>query len=85
MTKETTLKEFKEWLNRFPEDTIVEVAVQQRGGQFESFGPIEFQSLDLTGSDIGEGWDFLDFRNNQFVKEGDESFGKTFLRLGESC
>jgi hypothetical protein len=33
---------------------------------------------------MDDGWEFIDFRNNQYVKEDDEHFAKCFLRLGES-
>lgn len=79
-----TIKEFKEWLNRFPEDTIIEVGFQKRGGNYESYEAIHFETLMLEDSDYGTGWEFTDFRNNQFVKEGAENFGKCFLSLGES-
>jgi len=76
----TTIKEFKEWLSQFPEDTIVEVSIQQPSRGYESYGCIEFASPNLEN---GDGWEFLDFRNNKFVKENYEHFGKCFLRLGE--
>ena len=80
----TTVKEFKEWLNRFPDDTVVEVGVQKPGGNYESYGPVDFVSPELT-DDSGDGWEFFDFRNNQFVKESDVRFGKCYLQLGENC
>ena len=80
----TTIKEFKEWLNRFPEDTIVEVGIQQKAGNYEAYGAVEFVSPKLEESDYGDGWEFTDFRNNQFVKEDSPRFGKCYLSLGES-
>jgi len=81
----TTLKQFKEWLDQFPDDTLVEVGVQEPGGNWEAYGPINFKSPELISGDIGEGWEFTDFRGNKFVKPTDERFNKCILRLGESA
>lgn len=80
----TTIKEFKEWLNRFPDDTIVEVGIQQRAGDYESYGAVHFESPKLEDNDRGNGWEFTDFRNNKYVKESEPHFGKCYLSLGES-
>jgi len=81
----TTVKDLKEWLNNFPEDTIVQFAVQQPGGAYESYGELKYIEPELTNENLscGDGWDFVDFTNNQFVKEGDPHFGKKFLAFGE--
>ena len=79
-----TIKEFKEWLNRFPDDTIIEVGFQEKAGIYESYGAIRFNTLELKDSDSGNGWEFTDLRNNQFIKEDSPSFGKSYLTLGES-
>jgi len=79
-----TIKEFKEWLNRFPDDTIVEVGIQQRAGNYQSYGAVNFISPKLEDNDIGEGWEFTDFKNNRFVKEGEPHFKKSYLTLGEA-
>lgn len=79
----TTIKKFKEWLNRFPEDTIVEIGIQRPPAFYQSYGPVEFESPELEDNDFGHGWEFTDFRNNQFVKETDSPFGKCYLKLGE--
>lgn len=78
-----TIKEFKEWLNRFPDDTTIEVAFQQRPRNYESYGPIEFKTIQLTESDYGDGWEFYDFRNNKYVTENHPLFNKCILTLGE--
>jgi len=80
----TTRKQLQEWLDRFPEDAIVEVGIQQSSRNYESYGGVDFISPELKDDDYGDGWEFMDFRNNRFVKENDEHFGKTYLRLGES-
>ena len=79
-----TIKEFKEWLNRFPEDTIIEVGIQGRAGNYEAYGAVNFETLKLEDNDYGYGWEFLDFRTNQFIKEDSTHFGKCYLRLGET-
>jgi len=79
-----TIKEFKKWLDRFPEETIIEVGFQQKAGNYESYGAVEFETLDLKDADSGDGWDFKDFRNNRFVESSDEMYGKCFLTLGDS-
>jgi hypothetical protein len=78
-----TVKDLKEWLNVFPEDTEVQFAVQHPGGNYESYGALEFEEPDLSNNEYGKGWEFYDFRNNQFVKEDDPRFGKCYLELGE--
>lgn len=80
-----TIKEFKEWLGRFPEDTIIEVGIQEPHRNYESYGAVNFQALKLSDCDFGDGWEFVDFRNNKFVTESSPSFGKCYLKLGESC
>ena len=79
----TTVKELREWLKRFPEDTIVEVGIQEAPSLYQSYGAVNFVSPTLKDSDYGDGWEFSDFRNNQFVKPDSASYGKCFLELGE--
>lgn len=87
MKKEVTIKEFKEWLRGFPEETIVTVAIQERPsrGSYESYGAVRFGSpvLDITSNEDDSGWSFTDFRANPYVKEGEPHFGKCILELGE--
>lgn len=79
----TTRKQLQEWLNRFPEDTIIEVGIQQKTGNYESYGSLDFISPELIDSDTGDGWEFMDFRKSTLTKETNVNFNKTFLRLGE--
>lgn len=79
----TTRKDLQEWLNRFPENTIIEFGIQQEARAYESYGSVEFETPTLDDSDIGDGWEFIDFRNNQFVKPDSDRFGKCYLRIGE--
>ena len=52
----TTRKDLQEWLNRFPEDTIIEFGIQQEAGGYQSYGSVEFETPILEDSDIGDGW-----------------------------
>lgn len=81
----TTIKDLKKWLDNFPEETIIEFGIQQRAGNYESYGDVKFISPKLEVSETGEGWEFIDFTENKYVKENDAHFGKMYLRLGESC
>ena len=56
----TSVKELKEWLEQFPDDTEVRVAIQQESRGYEGYGHIEFESPILTfgSSEIGEGWEY---------------------------
>lgn len=80
----TTIKEFKEWLNRFPDDTIVKVGIQQQATNYESYGAVHFESPKLEDTDYGYGWEFTDFRNNRFIEESSQHFGKCYLSIGEA-
>ncbi len=79
----TTIKEIKDWLTRFPEDTIIEVGIQEIGGNYEAYGAVKFISPKLEDNDCGDGWEFVDFRGNKFVKDDSPYFNKCFLRFGE--
>ena len=79
----TTRKEFQEWLNRFPEDTIIQVAIQSRPYGYDSNGPVGFESPKLEDSDYGKGWGFTDFSKNNMIKKESEYYGKKYLELGE--
>ena len=79
----STVKDLKEWLNKFPDDAIVEVAFQDAPPAYTPFGEMYFDAINLEGDDCGEGWEFVDFRNNPFVKEDYPSYGKCVLKLGQ--
>ena len=78
-----TLKEFKQWLEQFPEDTIVRVAIQENATHWESYGPVQFKEFNIPTDTWGQGFEFIDFRDNQFVRPDQPHFGKCFLDLGE--
>ena len=66
----TRRKDLQECLDRFPEDTCVEFAIQQEAAAYQSYGTVEFQTPELEDNDLGDGWEFIDFRNNDFVNPG---------------
>lgn len=80
----TTRKELQEWLNRFPEDTLIEVAIQKEPHGCDSHGQVIFEPLILEDSDNGHGWDFTDYSKNGFVKPDRYYYGKGILYIGES-
>lgn len=73
-------KEFQEWLDQFPEDTEIEVQVQQEASAYQSYGAcreVPFQGVQF------EQYDYTDFTNNQFVKSDAPYYGKRVLVLGQ--
>lgn len=56
----TTVKEFRQWLKRFPEDTEIRVPIRQPPSEHESYGDMGFQGVDVRDHSNGEGWEFLD-------------------------
>lgn len=79
-----TLKEFKQWLDQFPDDTIVQVSIQEHATGWESYGPVKFKDFEIPVDKWGKGFEFNDFRNNPFTKPDQPHFGKCFLELGEA-
>ena len=79
----TTVKDLKKWLDRFPDDTLVEFGVQESPAAYQSYGPVNFVSPTLEDSDYGDSWEFVDFKNNRFVKSDSDYYKKAYLQLGE--
>lgn len=76
-------KQFQEWLEQFPEETIIEVGVQNSPPDYCPYGAVYFQ--EFVGGEIEpytDDYEVLDFRDNQFVKESNKHFGKVYLQLG---
>lgn len=68
------LKDFKEWLNQFPDDTIIEVSVE-RGTSYQAYSCFdEFDPDDHSN--------YLDLTGNPHVKPDSELYNKRFLQLG---
>lgn len=81
-----TVKDLKEWLNRFPDETIVEFGVQQEAGAYQSYGCVDFitPNLDVNSNhSCGEGWDFSDFRIIKSEAPDPNVNGLCFLEIGE--
>ena len=72
------LKDFKEWLNQFPDDTVVEVSVEYRG--LNSYYS-EFRTFDQNDDDH---YSFIDLVGNPHVKPNCENYNKRFLQLGSN-
>jgi len=80
----TTRKDLQEWLNRFPEDTIIEIGIQEEPHGYDNYGRVNFDTPILEDSDIGDGWEFIDLRGNSLVKPDAKHFDKCYLRIGEA-
>lgn len=72
------LKDFKEWLNQFPDDTVVEVSVEYMG--LNSYYS-EFRTFDQNDDDH---YSFIDLVGNPHVKPNCEHYNKRFLQLGSN-
>ena len=71
-------KQFQEWLDQFPEDTLIEVTVQEAGGSWYT-GDSRPVMFDPNNQDHSE---FVDFVNNPYVKPDELYYNKSFLTLG---
>jgi len=67
----TTRKEFQEWLNRFPEDTIIRVGVQSSPSAYQSYGNVVFVVPNLEDSDYGDCWEYSDYNGERNLKLGE--------------
>ena len=72
------LKDFKEWLNQFPDDTIVEVSVEYMG--LNSYYS-EFRTFDKNDDDH---YTFIDLNGNPHVAQDNPNYNKRFLQLGSN-
>lgn len=73
------IKEFKTWLDKFPDEAIVEVYVQEKAPEYQSYG--EAVAREFTGDEY-EDYEYIDFTGNRYVKAGHPCFGKKILMLG---
>ena len=78
-----TVADFRKWLEQFPDDAEVLVAVQQEASGYQSFGEVKFEEPELIGRNIGKGWEYIDFNGNPFTKPDAPHFGRKFLHIGE--
>ena len=79
----STIKELKEWLNRFPEDTIIKVGIQEEPTGYESYGRVNFSEMKLENTDCGDGWEYVDFTENSLIKSDSKLYAKKYLFFGE--
>jgi hypothetical protein len=60
------VKEFREWLKQFPEETIVEVGIQATPDLYQSYGALVFNEFQ---GDEDEDYQYIDLTNNLRVKD----------------
>lgn len=75
------IKEFKEWLNQFDDDVIVEVLVQDEPSGYESYGAC--YGSEFTGDEL-EDYEYVDFTGNRLINPEHSYFNKKILTLGMS-
>lgn len=82
---QVTRKQFQEWLNQFPEDTLIEVAIQEQARGYESYGSVGFYPPKIDGPEYASesGWEFTDYRRFEKWDKNSEYFGRCCLQLGE--
>ncbi|MEA3370307.1 MAG: hypothetical protein U9Q40_03135 [Campylobacterota bacterium] len=73
------IKEFKEWLNNFPDDAEVHVPVVFKA---HDWSLDETRATEFEGEEFCD-YEFMDFTKNAFVTENYSFFGKKILVLGE--
>ena len=73
------LKDFKEWLNQFPDDTIVETLVVKWG--YYNDVDVTFTPFDQNNADL---YDFIDLEGNPHVTQENPNYNKRFLYLGSN-
>lgn len=82
--------ELQQWLNQFDEDTIIECVVHSNGSGYydqggnatvEEFQP-DIQRYTNSIWCANDHFEYVDLRNNQFVKEDNRLYGKKLLRIG---
>ena len=70
--------EFQRWLDQFPEDTEIEVMMQEPEESWYAASMIS-RVFDENNEDH---FNYVDFTGNQYVKEGDDYYNKRLLTLG---
>lgn len=77
-------KEFQEWLEQFPEETIIEVMVQEEAYDYQSYGVSRAVTFSSEEKFEFEHFEFIDFVDNQFIKEDSPLYNKKILTLGSA-
>lgn len=75
------LLQFKEWLDQFDDDVIVEVLVQEEPRLYESYGAC--YGSEFIGDEF-EDYDYVDFTGNRLINPEHPYFNKKILTLGRS-
>ena len=76
----TTVAQLIEFLQTLPQDAEVDVMAERRGQWWTYTEFEELQIPDEHGN--SDNLEVYDFRDNQFVKEGDPRFGRVFVSFG---
>lgn len=76
----TTVAQLIEFLQTFPQDAEIDV-MAERQGTYSCY--TEFEPLQIPDEwGYSDNLEVFDFRDNQFVKEGDPRFGKVYVSFG---
>lgn len=75
-------KQFQEWLDQFPEETIIQVGVQQSPPSYCPYGEVVFE---VFRDDPYETYEYTNFVGNKWAKETDYYCNKKYLELGSKC
>ena len=78
---EMNRKEFQSWLEQFPEDTEIQVGIQQSPPDYCPYGSVYFDKF--KGEHFDDYW-YTDYTDNPHTKEGSYYYNKKVLRLGDS-
>jgi hypothetical protein len=84
--------EFQKWLDQFPEDTIIEVGLQEEAPAYGAYGAVHFHEFHQYDEDecihdeCGTFFEYTDFTQNRFVVRDPThpAYGKKILRIGTS-
>lgn len=71
------IREFKEFLNQFPDDAIVEVIETQDGGYHGTYSSV----VEFKGEEFND-YEYTDFTGNQFVKPDAPHYKKRYIKFG---
>ena len=72
------IREFKEFINQFPDDATVEVFEMVDEGYSGSY----IRVIEFKGEEYQD-YEYIDFTGNQFVKPDAPHYNKRFIRFGK--
>lgn len=73
-------KEFQQWLDQFPEDTIIEVGVQNAPLMYCPYGSVSV--VNFVGKEY-EDFEYTDLTDNKLVEPSQPYYKKRYLLLGQ--